>query len=231
MKKFEDVAHLYLGCKMIATKSAEQTEYEDLTFKKNDIGSLSLCQVLNSNVQISCNESDAYRFAVELETSEYACFYQFDHFKPVLKRLENITQEHAMHVFNMCHEYIYGEPIEKDNEISFHSTKDIDSGVLGSGIGLIIYEKIGDKKNRYSLTIQEKDISFCVDGDNLVIPVFDIFEYILKMGYDVYGLIDNGEAIDEANISIDTDTTDNIDDTEVNDGKEKEIPYTDEINE
>lgn len=188
MKKFSEIAHLYLGCKVIALRNAEDTGY-DLEFQKNEIGELSLVQTEKSDVIIGADESDNYRYAVSLNDG-YACAHDFNDFKPVLKRISDMSEEDLKEAFQICYRSVYNHDAEIPHN-AYILRNEIDS------IGIVFYEKHSVKNWWRYLSIEPENILFYCDGASLTIPILSVFAFLLSKGYDLFGLIDAGEAIDE----------------------------------
>lgn len=111
--------------------------------------------------------------------------HQPDVFKLLLRPLSDMTEEELREAMTICYRSVYS------SEPSFDSVEMI---LDESGGGL---KAIEHPKWEYGLTVTLDGVMFSTNGQFLNIPVFDVTRYLLSKGFDLFGLIDAGLAIDK----------------------------------
>ena len=111
---------------------------------------------------------------------------------PVLRSIEDMTQEELIAITKLVYISIFGENIDVDNI----QPKEVVTS--GGSVGLISHHYGFDE--RLGLTIEiARGVEFSVESSKMNIPQFDVFAEVLKMGIDLFNLIDNNEAVENAN--------------------------------
>ncbi len=149
--KFKDIAHLYLGCELIAITDFD--ELEDYEYKKGD--RVKLVLINKGRVQIhAMGDNENWRYGIDLEDF-WIADWDLNGFKPILRRLYDITDEE-------CKERAWG-----DKE------------------GFYDYMKYSSPHPAY--TEQARWYP-------------DDFAWLLSKGFDMFNLIESGQAIDKSTL-------------------------------
>lgn len=165
MKKIEDYLHLYLGCECIADDK-----------KKGRLAAIDLCQSDNSIVMLTVRYSDDIDDWDVLNDNQ-----EMSRVKPILRPLSDMTEEEMYQL--LLRQYSPSEDIFTQivTTVKFNTTEPKRHLKHGSGVG-------------YS--------GFKSDGSHYVTGTLSFtrlsseqFTYLLKQGFDLFGLIDAGLAI------------------------------------
>lgn len=112
---------------------------------------------------------------------------------PLLRPLSDMTEEELREAMTICYRSVYS------SEPSFDSIEMVEDE---SGGGLKATEH---PEWAYGLTITLDGPMFSANGRFLNIPVFDVTRYLLSRGFDLFGLIDAGLALDKTKCDTLTD--------------------------
>lgn len=127
-----------------------------------------------------------YAFFDDSEYTEDPIAIEF--VKPILRRLEDMAEEEALEFTK----YLYGKMFGLADEI-----KDSIS-VLSDSADQIGWICSGHEKERIGITIEvDRGIELSLDGDKMKVNQFDCIALLLSKHFDLFGLIDSGEAIDQ----------------------------------
>ncbi len=170
MIKFSEVAHLYLGCELIGSYRLEPRK-----------GYLTGITNGGEDVEIQFFEEDGINV---FESPEHNTV---DEIKPILRPLSDMKIEEGA----WCLKETYFSHVE-------YPIKDF------------YLEFVGEKQNNPRIQINNdwfyNDLTFGNNGSiwstRDVIPAntkikATVFSYLLKQGFDLFGLIENGEALDK----------------------------------
>lgn len=108
-----------------------------------------------------------------------------------LRRLEDMADEEATELATICYHAIYG-----NGELTIQQTFDSDHGYhFGAHFR-------DDHSDRVGFTVDvEKGVELSVNGIKLNVNQFVATHYLLKQGFDLYGLIESGQAIDQKTLN------------------------------
>lgn len=117
---------------------------------------------------------------------------KFEYIKLVLRPLSSMTDEELCELVNICLMSIYGyTPSYKVSDVLSESD---------NSRGVICFTTDLEKKERYGLTIEYNGIEFSIDSNKMNIPVFSLVTELLKLHFDLFGLIESGEALDSTTV-------------------------------
>jgi len=165
--KFSSVAHLYLGCQCVVSES----EYYEA-------GQGKLVRV-----DIEDDETLTVSGNTMHDRTQYCVEADFDDVKPILRPLSSMTDEEKIELAKM-----HNSKIE---------WKIIDGKATGrENIGVVnIMEWEGDMflVREINNNIFGQMSEGCISASN--ITSFELIRYLLSKGFDLFGLIESGEAI------------------------------------
>lgn len=110
--------------------------------------------------------------------------------KPILRKLESMTEEEAKQVTSICEEQFVYYNIFKER-IQITTTSTINGDKEDSAIWLFYDGQITLYRNNGDLGGSRME--------QLKNP-FELFRYLLKQGFDLFSLIDSGSAIDKSTL-------------------------------
>lgn len=113
--------------------------------------------------------------------------------KPILRMLSDMTQQEATLIAEMIYESIYGS---REAGLEFVNMVEPESD---DSAGFIFED---GERDRIGLTIEvTRGIEFSVNGTKVMVRQFDLLPNLLSCGFDLFGLIESGLAIDKTKIT------------------------------
>lgn len=180
--KFKDVAHLYLGCEMQCMKVDE--DINTFGIKAGDVGKLTYINhgimELTATSEDGDSESENWNWGIEFDRCNFACWDNDRLFKPILRPLSSMTTEECIDVYH----------IDADNALH-HATNDFD---IRRALDAWIITRLDHMDT--NLFISDTG-QIWKTTDTLEIPRSQsvIFSYLLSKSFDLFSLLESGEAI------------------------------------
>lgn len=180
--KFKDVAHLYLGCDVIITNiQAEDFDDEDFDMHVDDICQLTLVNQGAGNIYCG-SDYESWNWVVEKEGYHVAGWWG-NTFKPILRPLSDITEAEHCELFSIVFK----------REYTRFATR-------------LFFKANEQHSDRYVLSAAVERLGVCFDGEiwadsdlqRWKIDYFKVTAYLLSKHFDLFGLIEAGEAIDKS---------------------------------
>ncbi len=111
--------------------------------------------------------------------------------KPILRHLSDITEMEFIKLLTIVYEKVFQNhpDIEKS---SIHFDGD-------NSVGLKCVDRVDNSDIGFTIEI-ERGVEFSVNGSKLMVNQFDITAKLLERGFDLFGLIESGQAIDKATL-------------------------------
>lgn len=172
---FKDIAHLYLGCRVLIN-GVDKEDYEEEIDNGLTDGTVANLTLVNEGIcQLSgCSDNESWEWAIEAEGYYMCGWWNGKPFKPILRRLDSLTEDEAFElVMTTGHFYLTKEKFELFT---------IDGKGFCWGDGTMWHGDGVSEVNEWHLHFSELSAMQ--------------FTYLLGKCFDLFNLIPRGLAID-----------------------------------
>ena len=117
--------------------------------------------------------------------------YWDEHKKPILRPLSDMSEEELIELLTNVYESIYGIAHEPFKDVILHAEGN-------DKVGLVCKCYMGQRIG-FSIEV-ERGVDISSDGLLLMVNQFDCTKWLLSKHFDLFGLIESGEAIDKTEL-------------------------------
>lgn len=202
MKKIKDVAHLYLGC---------QAEVKRKNDTKASVGTIvEVTKGSNHGDWVIVNFDEVVEAVSNTwQVSNASAHYYFlseDSVRPILRPLSDMTYTEALDFALMCMDSRHH--LDEDSRVTVDEFSDVDlqfndGGLLVDedievciGVSIRCFEGTISIRKDGSITCQREG----EDHDSRIDDIAEKVLWLLSNGFDIFGLIESGVAIEKAKV-------------------------------
>ena len=146
-------------------------------------------QGIQGHMPISFKELDADNLATilyQLSNDDWGHYC-----KPILRPLSDMSEEELIELLTNVYESIYGIAHEPFKDVILHAEGN-------DKVGLVCKCYMGQRIG-FSIEV-ERGVDISSDGLHLMVNQFDCTKWLLSKHFDLFGLIENGEALDKTKL-------------------------------
>ncbi len=179
--KLADVIHYYLGCQVQTNYKTASTEGRPM---KRNVGKF-------IDIDLLVPDSISVQFDWHKKTMDSTTLNIKD-IKPILRTISDMTEMEIIKLLAIVYKNIFTYEPDIHN-VSIHTSGDPDE------IGLKCTDRLND--SNIGLTIEKSSgIEFSHDSQKLMVNQFDCVSWLLRNHFDLFALIESGQAIDKTNV-------------------------------
>lgn len=121
--------------------------------------------------------------------------YEWDEFKPILRPLSDLTSNNLIDMFNIAYKFVFDRTDENLTNFHMYGWDEDDFGCTVKD-GQFIYGFSVDFEHQKDFRFSCRNIDTDVPNNFMMIDKLQLFEYLFKNHFDVFGLIEENLAID-----------------------------------
>ncbi len=182
--KLKDVVNFIWGCDWIVTGS---TIYYDNCKESMGHSLQSKGDIIKINILTAT-------FLLRYGTSSNGISwidYLLKNAKPVLRPLSDMTEMEIVFLLNMVYKNIYGYGADIQECGMFSENDD--------AVGYKCVDRLNDDEIGFTIEI-ERGVEYSTNGIHSIVNQFEITKELLRMGFDIFGLIKSKQAVNKTKI-------------------------------